>query len=141
MPHVRFAPVSSPHSTLASRVAGWVFLTGGLLFAGCASPTPVAENFASRPAHLVVINLTDYRWRITITRPRAVPTTDFEVNARESRSIDLAGGEYTIRQTVLSEGAAKELSREIPAKFEPGENYRWKLATLLSEAPEVPATP
>lgn len=141
MPHVRFAPVSSPRLTLAFRVAGWAFLTGGLLLGGCASPTPIAENSASRPAHLVVMNLTDYRWRIMIARRPAAPATEFEVGARESRSVDLASGEYTIRQTVLSEGAAKELSRELPAKFESGESYRWRLATLLSQAPEVPAAP
>jgi len=95
---------------------------------------------ADSPAHLVVINLTDYRWHITIAHSPASPTADFQVDARESQSIDLAGGDYIIRQTVLSPGAASELSRELPAKFESGESYRWKLATLLSETPDTPVS-
>jgi hypothetical protein len=123
------------------RATGWAVLSGCLLLGGCGSPAPISKNTERQPAHLVVMNLTDYRWRITIARLPAPPTADFQVEARESRSIDLAGGEYTIRQTVLSEGAASELSRELPAKFESGENYRWRLATLLSEAADPAPSP
>jgi len=141
VPLERFAPHSSLRRTPAFRAINWTFLIGCLLLSGCSSPAGVAEKGASPPVHLVVINLTDYRWRITIVHPPALPTADFQVNARESQSIDLAGGDYIIRQTVLSPGAASELSRELPAKFESGESYRWKLATLLSETPDTPVSP
>lgn len=118
-----------------------MLFSGCLFFTGCTSPEPVVEKTVRPLAHLVVINLTDYRWRITIAHSPAPPIADFQVEARESRSIDLDGGDYVIKQTVLSEGAAADLSRELPAKFQPGESYRWRLATLLSETADVPASP
>lgn len=137
----RFAPILSPRqSSLFGTVTG-LLLASGVILGGCATPTPVVEKADGAPAHLVVMNLTDYRWHITIAHSPAPRAADFEVEPRQSRSIDLASGEYSIRQTVLSEGAANELSRELPAKFAPGESYRWRLATLLSDTTEPPNAP
>lgn len=141
MPLERSAPDSSLRRTPLFWAIGWAFLSGCLLLVGCSSPPVVSEKVASPPAHLAVVNLTDYRWRITIVHSSAPPTADFQVAARESQSIDLAGGDYIIKQTVLSPDAASELSRELPAKLESGESYRWKLATLLSETPDTPVLP
>jgi hypothetical protein len=84
-------------------------------------------------AQLVVLNRTDYEWQISIAGPSGEKTNDFKLEARASRTLDFPSGDYVIKQTVLSEGAAKELTREIPAKFESGQTYRWRLVTLLSE--------
>ena len=86
------------------------------------------------PAHLVVINLTDYEWHITIARASGEPAADFRLEPRASFTVDLAGGDYAIEQTALTNGAAAELSRKIPAKLESGQTYRWRLVTLLSES-------
>jgi len=141
VPLVRFAPSPSHRFTPGFGVLGWILLSGGWLLAGCTAPLPVAKSNALPSARFVVINLTDYRWHIAVTRPPATVVADFQVEGRESRSIDIAGGEYTIKQTSLAMGAASGLDREIPAKFESGETYRWKLATLLSAEPAGTVSP
>ena len=80
----------------------------------------------------MVLNLTDYEWRVDIARSSGGSISNFKLEAHASHTIDLSGDDYLIKQTVLSEGAAKELSREIPARLEPGQTYRWRLVTLLS---------
>ncbi len=113
-----------------------------LILAGCATPDPLVEKAKDLPAHLTVMNLSDYRWHITIGHSSAAASvTDFHVEARESRSIDLVAGDYVIRQEVESDGAARGLTRELPAKFAPGETYRWRLATLLSEPADPSVKP
>ena len=108
-------------------LAWWIFA------AGCATPAPVSPAVPQQPAHLVVINLTDYAWRIVLTRPSGEPAHESRLQPRATAKVDLAGGDYVIEQTALSAGAAPELSRRIPAKLEPGQTYRWRLVTLLSE--------
>ena len=140
MTNVRFAQTFlSCHTAVFSRAA-WVLLGWCVFLGGCATPTPtpVAVKVPPQLAHLVVLNLTDYEWQISIAGTASEKINDFKLEARASRTLDIPGGDYVIKQTVLSEGAAKELSREIPAKFDPGQVYRWRLVTLLSEPSGVP---
>jgi len=85
------------------------------------------------PAHLVVINQTDYEWRMVISRALGETAQDFRLPARGSHTVDLPAGDYVIEQAALTENAAPELSRKISSRMESGETYRWRLATLLSE--------
>jgi hypothetical protein len=98
------------------------------LLAGCATaPAPLQPA-----AHLVVNNLTDYRWHIEIRRPTGGPVRDLQLEAQSSQSVDLEGADYVIEQSAMEAGAAPNLSRSISVHLEPGQAYVWRLATLLS---------
>ncbi|HEY4248946.1 MAG TPA: hypothetical protein VGM64_19130 [Lacunisphaera sp.] len=104
------------------------------LLAGCAAPDLAPVKTPAPPAHLVVINQTDYEWRVTVHRVSGESVRELRVLARASETIDVAGGDYVIEQTMLPTAGAPELSRAIPSRLEPGQTYRWRLATLLSES-------
>ncbi len=107
----------------------------------CAAPELSPVKAPSPPAHLVVINQTDYEWRLAINRASDEPVRNVEVVARASQTLDLPGGDYVIEQTMLPTAAAPELSRKISSRLEPGQTYRWRLATLLSESNGDSGTP
>lgn len=109
-------------------------LMGILLIGGCAGPSAPIQQ-AALSAHLKVINLTDYTWRIAVSRNAGEPVSDFEVKPRATVTTDLTGGDYVIEQSALSEGKPLELSRRIPTHLESGQTYRWRLVTLLSDFP------
>lgn len=113
---------------------------GSLLLGGCADPS-AATGQAPLSAHLEVINLTDYAWRIAVSRHTGEPVADFKVEPRGTVTTDLTGGDYVIGQSALSEGKPLELSRRIPAHFESGQTYRWRLLTLLSDPAATSGTP
>jgi hypothetical protein len=87
---------------------------------------------------LVVINETDYLWSLNIALAGGGGAQETRVQPRATVTLDLAGGDYVIEQTALSENAAPALTRKIPAKLNGGQTYRWRLITLLSES--VPPT-
>jgi hypothetical protein len=109
---------------------GW-----GLVAAGCAMvrPPTVTALPAARGARLVIENLTDYEWRIAVAATAGTETLASRVSARSSAEINLAGGDYVIEQTVVAENAGTELTRRLPAQLAPGQTYRWRLVTLLSD--------
>lgn len=81
----------------------------------------------------MVSNLTDYEWHITVARISGEAVSDFRLKAHASFTVDLPGGDLMIQQTAFSDAGVPTLTRTIPAKLEPGEIYRWRLVTLLSE--------
>lgn len=111
----------------------WLFAALIVLVAGCAGPAVAPVKVPPAPAHLVVINQTDYEWRLTIDRASGELVRTVRVLARVSETIDVSGGDYVIEQTMLPTASAPELSRKISSRFEPGQTYRWRLATLLSQ--------
>ena len=117
--------------------AVFAILIGELFFLGCAAPVPIAP-LASPPAHLNVINETDYLWHLVILRAGGGSAHDSRLQPRATIKVDLAGGDYVIEQSVISESAAPELTRKIAAKLDSGQSYRWRLVTLLSES--IPPT-
>ena len=130
----------------ASRSLLWIvfsallflaMLAGGLFFSGCAAPVPVPPP-ALPPAHLVVINETDYEWQLTVTRVSGKTAQAYRLQSRATLSLELTGGDYEIEQTALSENPAPELSRKLPVRLDSNQTYRWRLMTLLSE-PTAPA--
>jgi hypothetical protein len=112
----------------------WLVFAFVFLLPGCAAPELAPVKAPPPPAHLVVINQTDYEWRLVINRPPGDSMMDIRVLARASQTIDLAGGDYVIEQTMLPKTNAPELSREISSRLESGQTYRWRLATLLSDS-------
>jgi len=118
----RFGPVASGLIAVV-RVAGW------LAAAGCASSSVVPEP--PRVARLLVENLTDYAWRITVIAAAGPEAGAAEVPARGFAEVAVGGGDYVIEQT--ARGAGAELSRRLSARLEAGQTYQWRLGTLLSD--------
>lgn len=115
--------------SVAPGVIAVVRILGWLAAAGCASSTVVPE---SRPvARLLVENLTDYAWRITVTAAAGPESSTAEVPARGFAEVALSGGDYVIEQAARGPGA--DLSRRLPARLEAGQSYQWRLGTLLSD--------
>jgi len=108
---------------------GWLMLVPGCATAG---PAPVRVSASAPGTHLVVVNLTNYAWRIAIVSPTGDESFAEKIQPQASVQINLRGGDYLIEQTVVTETAGPELSRRIPARLEPGQTYRWPLVTLLS---------
>ena len=98
-----------------------------------ALPSSVTAPAAASGARLVVENLTDYEWHIAVAATAGAETQASRVRARSSVAMNLAGGDYVIEQTVVAENAGSELTRRLPARLAPGQAYRWRLVTLLSD--------
>ena len=128
-------PAQTPlfHPTAFFPRGFWLTLAMIFLSAGCAGPAPVADKAPRPPAHLTVINQTDYEWRIVVAQVAGGVVQNMRLPARASQTVDLGEGDYVIEQTALSANAAPELSRKISVRFESGQTYHWRLATLLSE--------
>lgn len=108
-------------------------LLGVLLGAGCASATAPVEK--SAPARLIVHNLTDYAWRLVLTDAAGGAELEVQVAPHADRSIELAGGDYGIAQSIIPPNPTGGMDRKITCRLESGQTYHWRLATLLSEKP------
>ena len=109
-------------------------LVAALGLAGCATaPTPVMTPAAAK-AHLSIVNLTNYAWRLTLTAPRSDEARDVRVEPRSSVELELAGGDYQIEQAMLTSPDSPESVRRFPARLDAGQTYRWPLATLMAGA-------
>lgn len=120
-----------PAQTFLRPVAAACLLLAGL-GAGCSS-TREAPRLARTwtEAEIAVSNLTPYPWRIAL-RPKEGEPKLVQVQPRETFAIVLAGGDYSVEQTLVSGQSAAPTTRNFSARFEPGERYRWSLATLLA---------
>jgi hypothetical protein len=100
----------------------------------CATPPPSIVTPPPPPAvaRLLVENLTDYEWDVAVAATAGTEVCSARVPARGSIALNLAGGDYVIEQTARLERARPALVRKAPARLEPGQTYRWRLATLLS---------
>jgi len=52
----------------------------------------------------------------------------------KSLDLELAGGDYAVEQTMLSDDAGPDSTRRFSMQLVVGESYRWRLVTLLSGA-------
>jgi hypothetical protein len=110
-----------------------MLLACAVLLVGCVTPVVVPAAAPQAPAHLIVINVTDYEWRLVIARSAGATIKDARLQSRATLAIDLAGGDYVIEQSVLGDNATPEMARKIPVSLASGQTYRWRLVTLLSE--------
>jgi len=108
--------------------------------AGCSTPSEIPALAKGRQeAEIAVTNLTPYPWRIALRTPQGADVKTVNVQPRESFAVVVTGGDYVVEQTLVAADAAAGASRNFSARFEPGERYRWSLATLLStEEPVLP---
>lgn len=102
---------------------------------GCATAVPPMAMVSPPPARarLVVENLTDYEWRVTVTATAGPEAHEARMSPRKTLEVTLAGGDYVMEQAVVAGGAGSGLARRVPARFEPGQAYCWRLVTLLSD--------
>ena len=107
-----------------------------LMAVGCAPKTPAPRQ--AEPAQLVVSNVTNYAWNLTITPAGGGAPRREHVPPRAELNLKLPGGSYDIEQAVEAAPATPELTRRISCRLEPGRTYRWRLATLLSTGPSQP---
>lgn len=117
-------------------------LSWGVFAAGCATnqpPVATVSRQGAAAARLVVENLTDYAWRLSATLPTGAEIWAGKVGPRAALEVELAGGDYVIQQAVISGVVGQGLIRHLPARFESGQTYRWRLGTLLSKAAADPA--
>jgi hypothetical protein len=106
-----------------------------MLLAGGCSTVPPPKIGPVAGVHFVIVNLSDCEWRITLTLAGGGPAHVLHLSARESQETDLAGGAYGIEQTALNGSTGLESTRRFTVRLEPGQTYRWRLATLLSATP------
>lgn len=103
---------------------------GCLLLAGCASGV---QTSARADAQLIVINLTDNDWRVTVSSPGGILVSSARIDARKTVPLKIPAGEFAIEQVVLAPDGSGGLTRRFPVHFAAGKVYRWRLATLQAE--------
>lgn len=105
----------------------------GLAVSAC-STAPEIPRLATRrsDAEVAVSNLTAHAWRIALRSPTGEEVKTIEIRPRESLALVVAGGDYTIEQTLFAPAPVGTTTRQFPGRLESGERYQWTLATLLS---------
>jgi hypothetical protein len=104
-----------------------------LLAAGC-STTPGTPRLTRdwREAEIAVSNLTAHAWRIALHSPQGDAVKTVEIRPREAVALVVAGGDYTIEQTLFAPDPVGTTIRRFPGRLAAGERYHWTLVTLLS---------
>lgn len=128
---VPLQPTPFPPRRSLPGIAVLTLLT--LLTAGCYTTheTPrLARDW--REAEIAVSNLTAHPWRIALHSPQGEAVKTVEIRPREAVALVVAGGDYTIEQTLFAPAPVGTTVRRFPGRLEPGERYHWTLATLLS---------
>jgi hypothetical protein len=106
----------------------------GFFSAGCAR-TKVSTSIAvAEQARVVVVNLSEYEWQISVTSQHGGPAHAARVAPRASFDLAVPAGDYWVEQTVLAAGLATDNSRRFPLRVAARQTYRWALATLLSDS-------
>ena len=95
-----------PESSLTVRLSmNWPRMTfcasalGCLLLAGCPS---VVQTSARAAAQLIVINLTDNDWRVTVSSTDGILVSSARIDARKTVPLKIPAGEFAIEQVVLA---------------------------------------
>lgn len=128
---VSCTPPSFP--PLRSIPAVLVLLVLALTGSGC-STAPEIQRLSTdwRDAEIAVANLTAHAWRIALRSPAGDEVKAIEIRPRESLALVVAGGDYTIEQTLFAPPPVGATTRRFPGRLVSGERYQWTLATLLS---------
>jgi len=108
--------------------------------AGCSTPTQVG-SVRARPAHVSVVNLTDYSWRVDLAAADGSRHLTAQLEPRRSAELDVPGGAYQIDQSILNATDRPNPPRHFAAELIAGKTYHWPLATLQSDADEDRAEP
>ncbi len=131
----RSAPGGAWLRALGTLCVG-LLVAGGI--GGCASGVaepPVASAApALKPVRLTITNEATRSWQLSFLDLDGFEVRQLRLRAREEATIELAGGEYTLEQALLSTSGARETVRRFALRLKPGGSYTWTLATLLTDA-------
>jgi len=89
----------------------------------------------SRTAHLVVVNTSERSWRVALTSVAGSEPRQWDIEPRQTVETEVPAGDYEVEQVLLTSGGGAVETRRLAARFERGQDYRWQLATLLSDSP------
>ena len=94
---------------------------------------PSAVTKAKLLARLTLLNTSDCEWQIVITSVASGDRGTWKLPVAKSIEAELAGGDYVVEQTMLTDGVGADATRRFSMQLEAGQSYRWRLMTLLSE--------
>jgi hypothetical protein len=129
--------------SLGRLTLGCLCLAGllGLFFAvRCTRENPLSKKSpavsASQMAHLTLLNDSNCEWQIAMTPAAGGEPRSWKLPLAKSLKVELAGGDYQVEQTMLTDDAGPNEPRRFSLRLTAGESYRWRLVTLLSGAAE-----
>ena len=101
---------------------------------GCAKHTQGSASPAAarRIARVEIVNLSDYDWRLAVVSTEGREVAASRLVARGTLRLEVPGGDYEIEQTALTGISGPGATRRFSTRLDAGENYRWRLATLLT---------
>jgi hypothetical protein len=121
-----------------------VGLVGLFLVVRCRPDTNAATRSATNPKQSVrlnVLNVSHCEWRVVITPMAGGDTRTLKLRLDQAIDVELPPGDYEVEQTMLGADTVAEAARRFPMKLVAGENYRWRLVTLLSGSTETKGQP
>jgi len=121
------------NSCRGARFLAGVSLFMALLLVGCETIPDTPPIPPNTPAHLRIVNQSDYEWRVTASPSEGGSTTEWILTARATVEGTLLPGNYAVQQTMLAPGNIAAASRTFQFTPEAGQTYRWRVGTLLSK--------
>lgn len=119
-------------------------LVGLFLVVRCRQEANSGKNLAEERkqiAHLNVLNVSNCEWRVVITPRSGGDGLTLKLRLDQSLDVELPSGEYEVEQTMVVADTNPEATRRFSMKLAAGENYRWRLVTLLSGSAETKGQP
>jgi hypothetical protein len=87
-------------------------------------------------AHLNVLNVSNCEWQIVIAPVAGGEKCKWKLPLAKSLDVELVAGDYEVEQTMVIANPSPDSTRRFSMHLVAGENYRWRLVTLLSNASE-----
>ncbi|MBK9991425.1 MAG: hypothetical protein IPP19_11995 [Verrucomicrobia bacterium] len=95
-----------------------------------------ASTSSKQTAHLNVLNVSDCEWLVVITPSSGGEAHKYKLPLAMSLDLELTAGDYEVEQTMVIANPGPDMTRRFTMHLAAGENYRWRLVTLLSSTSE-----
>lgn len=116
-------------------------LVGLFLTIRCKQEVPSSATFTAsgskQVAHLNVLNVSNCEWQIGIKPAAGGDKRTWKLTLAESLDVDLAAGDYEVEQKMVIANPTPDSTRRFSMHLAAGNNYRWRLVTLLSNSSET----
>lgn len=99
------------------------------------SATSTASH-SKQVARLNVLNVSDCEWLVVITPATGGEKRTCKLPLAKSLDLELTAGDYEVEQTMVIANPGPDSMRRFSMHLAAGENYRWRLVTLLSATSE-----
>ena len=103
--------------------------------------TVVKITDVTQVVRLTMFNSSNCEWQIVITPAEGGERRRWKLPVAKSLDVELAGGNYAVEQTMLTDDVGADATRRFSTRFEDGQSYRWRLMTLLSGEAVDPLAP